>query len=60
VRSIVGGNLGTVAGQATGGESGDWGPATSALFDRPEDILVGIDGHLYIADYSNNAIRLVW
>ena len=48
----------TVAGQCTmSGSSGDGGLATSALFNLPEDLELGPDGKLYIADTGNSVVR---
>ena len=50
----------TVAGMAnTYGFSGDNGPATSALFRAPSDVVVDHHGNIYIADDANNRIRRV-
>ena len=35
------------------------GTGTDAMFNTPMGITVGSDGNLYVADYSNNAIRKV-
>ena len=53
------GNITTVAGNGTGGYSGDGGPATSASFWRPRGVAVSVGGDLYIADGANNRIRKV-
>ncbi|HRY14857.1 MAG TPA: PKD domain-containing protein, partial [Candidatus Competibacteraceae bacterium] len=49
----------TVAGNGTGGFSGDGGPATAAQLQYPESIALGADGSLYISDTVNNRIRKV-
>ncbi|HUK19828.1 MAG TPA: IPT/TIG domain-containing protein, partial [Bryobacteraceae bacterium] len=50
----------TVAGKITAsGYSGDGGPATSALMGAPFGIALDAAGNLYIADTSNNRIRMV-
>jgi DNA-binding beta-propeller fold protein YncE len=54
-----GGIITTVAGDATGGFSGDGGPAVSASINIPSDVAVDGAGNLYIADAGNNRIRKV-
>lgn len=49
----------TVAGNGTGGYSGDGGPATSAELKFPEGVRVDASGNLYIADSNNNVVRKV-
>lgn len=60
VRISLDGQQTTVAGvkdeQAYGG---DGGPATEALLATPEDVAVGGDGSVYIADTGNHRIRKV-
>ena len=53
------GNISTVAGNGTEGFSGDGGPATSALLNRPVDVAVDSSGNLFIADRLNHHIRKV-
>jgi sugar lactone lactonase YvrE len=58
------GSITTVAGSgrsgyALGGYSGDGGPATAARLSAPNDVAVGPDGSLYIADRDNHRIRKV-
>ena len=52
VREIVAatGNIHTVAGNGTGGYSGDGGPATSAELGWPTSVFFGQSGNLFIAD----------
>ena len=50
----------TVAGNGTGGYSGDGGPATLAQMNNaPSGVGVDAAGNLYIADQGNNVIRMV-
>jgi trimeric autotransporter adhesin len=49
----------TVAGDGTFGYKGDGGPATSAGLYYPYGVAVDASGNIYIADTSNNRIRLV-
>jgi sugar lactone lactonase YvrE len=53
------GVISTIAGNGTTGFGGDGGPATSAQFYYPEGIAVNSAGNLFIADSSNNRIRMV-
>ena len=53
------GTIATVAGSANSGFSGDGGPATSASLRGPLGMAADGNGNLYIADTSNNRIRLV-
>jgi DNA-binding beta-propeller fold protein YncE len=55
------GIISTFAGQcAQRGFSGDDGPATSALLDRPYGVEVGPEGQVFIADTHNHRIRVVY
>ena len=49
----------TVAGTGTPGYAGNTGPATSALFNYPRSVAFDTTGNMYIADESNNVIRMV-
>ena len=49
----------TVAGDGTGGFSGDGGPSTSASLNFPRGVTVDGSGNLFIADFSNQRIRRV-
>ena len=53
------GTITTVAGNGTGGFSGDGGPATSASLNSPNDVAVDSAGNLFIADISNHRVRKV-
>jgi len=53
------GNITTVAGNGTGGYSGDGGPATSAQLDDPYGVFVDGTGNIFIADSDNCVIRKV-
>jgi len=53
------GTITTIAGNGTGGLSGDSGPATAASLNSPRGIAVDSTGRLYIADRNNNRIRRV-
>ena len=44
---------------ATAGSSGDGGPATRAILNRPNDIAVDYYGNVFIADSGNAVVRLV-
>ena len=61
VRKVTASNgiISTVAGNGTAGYSGDGGPATSAEIQFPGGIAVDPAGNIYIADSSNNRIRVV-
>jgi uncharacterized protein (TIGR03437 family) len=51
------GMINTIAGNGTGGYSGDGGPAVSATLSQPGDVAVDSGGNLYIADSLNMRIR---
>jgi DNA-binding beta-propeller fold protein YncE len=49
----------TLAGTGEKGLSGDGGPGPEARFNGPHHLLMGPDGHLYVADTFNNCIRRI-
>ena len=49
----------TVGGNGERGNSGDGGPAPQARLGSSYNIAFGADGHLYVADSSNNCIRVI-
>jgi len=53
------GLISTVAGSGAAGYGGDSGPAASARLRAPEDVALGPNGDLYVADTGNNSIRRV-
>jgi len=59
LRIGVDGNLTVVAGNGTGGYSGDGGPATSAALAGPRGIAVDSSGNIYFADEYNHVVRKV-
>jgi RHS repeat-associated protein/CSLREA domain-containing protein len=53
------GVISTFAGTGTSGFSGDGGQATAAQLNNPEEIVIDIDGSMYIADQSNHRVRRI-
>jgi hypothetical protein len=49
----------TIAGTGIAGFSGDGAAATAAKLNAPASVDVDISGNVYIADYSNNRIRMI-
>ncbi len=58
-QAMTAGDIYTVAGNGTGGFSGEGGPATSAVLSGPRRVTVDGAGNLIIADRGNNRIRVV-
>jgi secreted PhoX family phosphatase len=58
-RAMTAGDIYTVAGDATGGFSGDGGPATHAELFGPQAVTFAGAGNLVIADNENGRIRVV-
>jgi sugar lactone lactonase YvrE len=61
IRKVVAttGMITTVAGNGTGGFSGDGMPATQTQLNGPTSVVVDINGNLFIADCFNNRVRKV-
>jgi uncharacterized protein (TIGR03437 family) len=59
VLKLSNGALTTVAGTGTAGFSGDGGPANLAQLFAPRAVAVDSAGNVYIADYTNQKIRMV-
>ena len=59
IRRVSNGVITTVAGNGTGGFSGDNGPATSAELAIPYGVVVDSPGNVYIADTQNYRIRIL-
>ncbi len=55
--SLAEGRLRHVAGTGQVGYGGDGGPAGAATFNGPKGIAVGPQGHVYVVDTENQAIR---
>lgn len=53
------GKISTIVGTGVAGYNGDNGPAIDAQLNTPSDVAVAPNGTLYIADTSNNAVRVV-
>ncbi len=53
------GVISTIAGNGTTGYSGDGGPAINAGFQHISDLVVDLNGNIYIADNLDNRIRKI-
>ena len=51
--------ISTIAGNGTGGYSGDGGAANAAMLNNPIGVYEDLHGNIYIADEGNNRIRKV-
>ena len=58
-QAMTAGDIYTVAGDGTGGFSGDGGPASNAELRSPGGVAVDAAGNLLIADTGNDRIRVV-
>ena len=59
IRKVTNGTISTIAGNGTGGFSGDKGPATAAQLGVPEGVAVDSAGRVFIADTGNDRIRVL-
>jgi uncharacterized protein (TIGR03437 family) len=59
-RISTSGTITTIAGTGSQGFSGDGGPATSAALNGAFGVALDLAGNLYIADSTNNRIRVVY
>ena len=59
ISTVVGVNPGngTVAAAGSGGDNG---PATAAMISGPEDVEVDAQGNIFIADFGNSRVRMVY
>lgn len=53
------GNISTIAGNNTGGYSGDGKAAISAQINGPDSIVVDSKGNYYFSDFNNGVVRMV-
>ena len=53
------GNISTIAGNGTGGFTGDGGSATNAEFLYPNAVAVDNSGNIYVVDWLNQRVREV-
>jgi uncharacterized repeat protein (TIGR01451 family) len=59
IRKVAGGVITTIAGTGVSGFSGDGGPAAAAQLNLPLGIAAGSAGNIYVADFGNNAVRVL-
>lgn len=53
------GSIKIIAGTGVGGFNGDGGLAINAQLHNPHAVFSSSDGHLYIADWGNNRVRVL-
>ena len=54
------GDIYTIAGTGTAGNSGDKGIATSALLNTPQGGVTDVNGNVFVADSSNSRVRVIY
>lgn len=59
VLDLESGVIEAFAGTGEPGYAGDGGPAGDAQLSAPRDLEIGPDGHLYVADTDNSAVRAI-
>lgn len=59
IRYLFEGAVQTIAGDGGQFSGSDNGPDRAASFNNPSDVAEGADGSIYVADASNNQIRLI-
>jgi sugar lactone lactonase YvrE len=59
VRKVANGIITTIAGSGSEGYAGDGGAATLAEFELPAGVALDSSGNVYIADDSNNVVRML-
>ena len=58
-QTVIAGDIYTIAGTGTAGSAGDGGAAVNAQLNNPYNVAVDSAGNLYIADTSNQRIRMI-
>ena len=59
IRVVNSGVITTYAGNGIQGNRGDGGHATDAQLNCPRAVVVDLSGNMYVADTSNNEVRLI-
>ena len=59
IRMVAGGNIYTLAGNGTIGDSGDGGPATAATLWHPADVTVDRYGNVFFVDQDNKKLKRI-
>src|SRR5262245_50599780 len=49
----------TVAGTGKAGAAGDGGPASKATLNHPHNLVIAVDGSVYVSDTSNFKVRKI-